>query len=50
MLEKVIKKEDKFKNTFRKCEKDKQALVNERKGQIKEILDRNETNTKYVNN
>jgi hypothetical protein len=49
-LEKVVKKEDKFRNTLRKYEKDKKAQIDEKIGHVKENWERVETNTKYVNN
>ena len=50
MLEKVVKKEDKFRNTLRKYEKEKKTHFDEKIGQVKEIWERVDTNSKYVNN
>lgn len=49
MLEKVVKKEDKLKNTLRKHEKDKKAQFDEKINHIKDNWERVETNSKYVN-
>ena len=49
VLEKVVKKEDKLKNTLRKHEKDKKAQFDEKINHIKDNWERVETNSKYVN-
>jgi len=48
-LEKVVKKEDKFKNALRKHEKDKKSQFDEKINHIKDNWERVETNSKYNN-